>query len=730
MSADPRRGPRDGDRRARLAVIGEVDLAVLGGPFVGALRMDVDQNESNVSEDDPLVSSAVPTGIRASNVTAAPPDPRSAVKRWSTPAQRADGIPPVATPTATGGFSAWGTWPVVVGAFLLTVVALPTVGTTVDWAPEAAVALVVGVGGLPLLVSRAVGRRPERRSGTEMWAARMAVGFLLAGAVSTVLSVAPVLSTVGEYTIGTGLLFMAAVAGWWALGTGLSSRGRRLLENALLAGAAANAILAILQQLFGLGSIGLEGNNGQPDGFLGNPVHLGALLAGSLVLLAPRFRVQPRRWWPVVALIGTGVGVDGERFPALLTVVVVGWVAISARRQYRRDPTGGTDDWHRALVFGGVAIGTVLLGSLLAVFRGGLGVIRNTARSTSGETFGERLHAWGDAVHAIGVHPFLGSGPGLFAAAISPFYTLSEVRIDSSDLPRFHNAHNFVVEYATTTGIIGLVLLLAWLAFAARGRYGPLVGFAAVIGAVELVEPINIVNTPLAFVALGAALFGGRPSLSERAGAAEGADRGRTGRAAFPRWVGPTGLVLSLLAVIPATVLVIGDITLERGMVQHSRGDNTVALASASTANTLLAPWPDPAILVEEIHGTLAASGGPGQLEQTEHWARVALGRNPTDGALWSTLAQFQSVSGNQRGARQSALEAVKLDPWYAPALDVLGVTDTLAHNRGAAEHWFGRSLEAEPNQMAYREALTQLERGCGGAPGAGASHLVFVCPP
>jgi hypothetical protein len=633
-----------------------------------------------------------------------------------------------AGPTRSSGFSAWGTWPIVIGAFLLTVVALPTVGTS-DWPPEEVVALVVGVAGLPLLLARAIGRPDARRSESEVWAARLAIGFVLAGAISTATSIAPVLSTFGPYFYGTGLLFMVLATGWWALGTGLTRSGRRLLESALIAGAVVNASLAVLQQLFGLGALGLAGLNGQPDGFVGNPVFLGALLAASLVLLAPRVETRPQRWAAAVAVVGVGLGVDGQRLPALLALVVVVWVAVTAWRRHRRDPDDDASAWHRALLFGGVTVASILIGSLVATGRGGLGVIRHTADSTTNETFGERFHAWGDALHAIGAHPLIGSGPGLFNAAVSRYYSLAEVRIDGSDLPLFYDAHNFLLEFTTTTGILGVVLLVAWLVLSVRGRSGPLLGFAAVIGVMELVEPLNVVITPLALLALGAATLGGRPMVAGPDGGTAPARRDRPRAARVPRWAGPAGLALSVLALIPATVLVIGDVDFASGITQYARGQDVTAAASASTATTLLAPWRDPAILLEDIHLTFAASGLPGQLAQAEHWARVVVARDPSDAEGWTSLAQIQGETGHPTAARQSALRALADAPWFAPALDVLGVDSALRQDNAAAERDFRRSLEADPDQKDYRSVLIELEKGCTVPRGTAASHLELVCP-
>jgi hypothetical protein len=74
------------------------------------------------------------------------------------------------------------------------------------------------------------------------------------------------------------------------------------------------------------------------------------------------------------------------------------------------------------------------------------------------------------------------------------------------------DCHNFLIEVVTTTGILGLICFVAWLGTAANRASGPLLVAAMAIFFVELVEPLNIGVTPIAFLALGAATVPlGRP---------------------------------------------------------------------------------------------------------------------------------------------------------------------------------------------------------------------------
>jgi len=306
------------------------------------------------------------------------------------------------------------------GVFLLTVAYLPNLSYS-SIAPETAVLMVLGAAGLPLLVARALALVPAQNA-AQRWAAWCGIGFVAVGGLSVAWSAAPALSLVGPFQQPTGWAFMVAVAGCWALGTGLGDPERRLVETALIAGAIVNAVVAILQVLVGLGPLDLPSYGGQATGTFGNPVFLGALLAGAVALVGPRFVSDPVRYGVITALLGLGLGMCGERLPALLTLVVIGWMVWRGWRQ--RDSSGaGAQVWKRVLLFGILAIGSVVAGSLVTALRNAGGVLNQTAASTASETFGQRASVWAVGLRAVAAHPLLGAGPGQFLVATSKLYS-------------------------------------------------------------------------------------------------------------------------------------------------------------------------------------------------------------------------------------------------------------------------------------------------------------------
>jgi hypothetical protein len=98
----------------------------------------------------------------------------------------------------------------------------------------------------------------------------------------------------------------------------------------------------------------------------------------------------------------------------------------------------------------------------------------------------------------------VGSGPGRFQAATSPKLKADFARAQPNG-QIFTNAHNAVFEYAATTGLIGVVLLLVWTVIVLRRARGPLAWFAVATALTWTLQPMSVITAPLVFVALGAA---------------------------------------------------------------------------------------------------------------------------------------------------------------------------------------------------------------------------------
>ncbi len=626
------------------------------------------------------------------------------------------------------------------------VVAALVLVQTLFWLPDAtsvlpekaAVLLPMAALGLPYLVAMALGRAGAGQNTALKWAARMGLAFLAWGALSASLAATPQAAFFGLYSDLTGWIFFLCLFGAWAVATRLSrAPDRSLLELSIIAGATGNAVVAVIQQHVDLSSVALPlyGGTLQPTGILGNPVYLGALLAAALALVAPRCARAPLRWGAVAIVLGLGLGVCGERLPAILTVLLaageVGAVAFAAWRA----GAGGVRTVLRAtapmVLFGALAIGALVVGSVTAgtntsgpvtqssspvvaspgakpakaapptiVARGG--VIDHIQSSTSTETFNERFDLWRASWSAFLHRPLTGYGPDQFRVGTLSRYDSSLVLDVTTDIYTdqvFLDAHNILIELAVTVGIVGLGLFAGWLVFALRRRRGPLVVFAIVLFASELAEPLNLVITTLLFVAVGAAL---QRNASEPMTDKASATIGFAGRR-MPerRLLAGSSWVLGALALIPALLFIIGDIAYDAAATAPPLAPGTAS--NVSTAETLLSPWSQPASEWATIYSTPYLDAMPQALQ----WEEVAVARDRTNPVSLVLLASMDADLGNLRGAHGAAAAAVENQPWLAPALDLLGAIDWNQGQRSEARQVFKQSLGYYPNQPLVEAYLS-----------------------
>ena len=247
----------------------------------------------------------------------------------------------------------------------------------------------------------------------------------------------------------------------------------------------------------------------------------------------------------------------------------------------------------------------------------------------------------------------------------------------------FVDAHNIFVEYATTTGILGVIAFAVWLAMAGRRARGPFLGFALLVLAMHLVEPQSVTTTPLAFLALG---VGGRVAVAPLARAAKAATA-----------------VLVLAALGSAGRLLYGDFELRQANLDAST-------SAARKAVGALPPWPDPA----EFAGRAAlyrsiSTHAPDARSETLRWDRLATRRDETDPTAWSVLAEAQFYFGEPQAARRTFTESLRWDPWSVRALNGLANAGLANGDRASAKSALERSLAADPAQKKARSQLRGL---------------------
>jgi O-Antigen ligase/Tetratricopeptide repeat len=519
--------------------------------------------------------------------------------------------------------------------------------------------LLVAVG-LPRLVPLL---RSEARRG-----AVAAIVFLGVAILATVLSPQPALSFFGLYNWGTGLLFVAALVGAWALGASVDGGGVDVVERGLIAGVCVNAVVAVIQGAIVLDAAPFTRYEGRAAGLMSNPVHLATLSVAGLALLLPRVRTRPAVWGSATVLVAAAVELSGSRVALGLAIAFALFTLVRGRRE----------------AAGGAAL--VGLGLVLGVGIGALGGATTGAGrvQAGGESVGTaaRIHVWASARHAVVDHPVLGSGPGRFRAATSPSRTLALVHAAGADRV-FFDAHNVVVEYATTTGLLGLAALAVWLALAGRRATGPLLGFALLVGAMHLVEPQFVGTTPLALLALGLA--------------------GRADVAPCRPVVTATTVVLALVAVVGGGRLLFGDFELDQAQLDF-------LAAPAHAAVRVLPPWSEPPELAGKVElYTSISTHSPVARRATLRWLALAVRRDPTDPVAWSLQGESQLYFGEAAAAEQSFRRALQRDPWSVRALNGLANAAIARGDRVAARRALQRSLLANPAQTTARRLLAEL---------------------
>ena len=546
------------------------------------------------------------------------------------------------------------------GAFaLLLPLLFSTVVLGTFWSPRYALLAVEAAVGLPVLLAllRSDGRR----------AAVAALAFAGWAILSFAWAPNRTLAFWGSFLWGTGALFVLALVGCWAVGVAAGPRATAWVEKALLVGAGANAVVAVLQMTTDLSSFQLWRVDGRSSGFWGNPVYLSGFLVGAVWLVVPRIRARPAMWGAFTVLLATALQVAGGRFAAaLLAAAVAGAWRIA----------GG-----RTAALLALCLGTgLLLGAGLARQHDGVSVSsRASVAPASGVR--PRLETWASARHAVAERPLLGHGPGRYRAATARFRTLSLAREEGPDR-LYADAHNLVVEYGVTTGLPGLALFLAWTGLAIRraGWGAPLAGFALLVLAMHLVEPQNVGLTPLAFLALGAA----------------------APLAAAPRSLVPIGL---RGAAIAAGAALAGVILLGTYHLEQSRLD--FRIDDARRARRLLPPWPEVRDQTARIYTFRGKSErAPALLVPAREWRWAAVAADPDDPTWWNDLAEAELNAQLTRPAARHFREALRRNPWSARAMNGLGRIELVEGRPDRADHLFRRSLRVDPDQPAIRDLL------------------------
>lgn len=540
-----------------------------------------------------------------------------------------------------------------------------------------ALMLILAALGVVPLVRLAIGSRYA-------WQARAAIAFVVTATVSAIVSPSPLVGIFGLYEWGEGVLFFLALASAWALGATLDAVGREWLLRGLLIGITANAIAAVAQVLFhltteaaDLSGFGLYDGR-QADGMMGNPIHLEALLCGGLALVLGRSCRERWTWLPLVALFTAALEFSSERWGVLLLILLFCYAVWAYRL--------------RAIRF----IIASVVGFVIPFVSGtGEDLSHRVATGSATATYTLRVGAWITSAKATLLHaPLLGFGPGEARNAIFRYQTPAFYRelIPGTD---FTDMHDLFVNVLVMTGIVGFGLFMVFCIGSGWRVRGALLGFALFAVGAELVDPMNVAVTPLAFLALGAALTASRgaPFVT-----VEGAHATR------PLW--KLQVALGCVALVPAVLLVVGD-GADRSANQH------FSLSDAKLANALMPIWPLTADQVGEIYAYESLVNPAARvryLTLSREWYADGASRDPSDTSVWAQLAGAE-IALNEYGAARSAVnQALRDEPLSVPALTISGELYVTASAWSKAVSSFGEALSLSPGNVVLETDLSNAK--------------------
>jgi O-antigen ligase len=553
----------------------------------------------------------------------------------------------------------------------------PDVGSF-TFTPKLAVLLLVLAVGLPNLIQLA-GVSPHAK------AARAGIAFLLVGLASSLLSRSITVGIFGLYTWGTGWLFWCGAFAAWAIGVRLTAPGRRLLIAALLTGTALDALVAVAQVVIRPGNLAIALYQGtQADGLMGNPTNLESLLLGTLaisgVLLCQSARERSHRVGLLVltALLSVALELTGERLAIALLALLLAFAMIRFRS------------------IGAILFVLVSSASYGAAYLASSTLLRSRLTALTVVTSNPRVTMWHVAARFLLHHPLLGSGPGEFESAITSFESLSLARRLAVGT-FFTDGHDLFIQVGVTTGLVGLGCFVTFVVFASRRVAGPLLGFALLALAVELLEPLNIAVTPLALLALGAA---GTAATSEA----------RPGLGEHLRLAAQS--IAAIAAIAAAVTMLVGDFFVEQGLTNYN-------YAQATTGARLLPVWYDPAADAARVAtnlGDRSSSAGPTTTSDLWYrrslsWRNIAVSRNPSNPEPWIALGDGELDLNNRAAAGEDFRRAIQQDGRAADALTALGELDLRLNYPASARPLLELALESHPGYQPAIVAMRRLAR-------------------
>lgn len=551
--------------------------------------------------------------------------------------------------------------------------------------PKLAVAMSVA-GGLLVVVPPAFARRRWRAAPL---GPALAVAFLLALAVSTLLADHPLTAIVGTYTSYSGVLYYVAGVVAMLAAAALVRTPARLERLASLIAVGAIPVLAYaLLQALGLDPFDWDIDfDGRVFSTLGQPLVLGGYLAMLLPLLA---------WLAYVRSGGERLFLIAEAALAASLLVETGtrgaWIAAGAAAVFvglllvarlRRTPVASAA---LAAAVGGAVV--------LFVAMSAAGLLPERLRSTA--SLSERADLWQASAGMIADHPLFGTGPEHFALEYGQYRPSQERGPQDAYEPSPYVPHNDTLRVLAAVGVPGglfyLSLLLTGTALAVitfwrrpRRRRGTasLAASGALIAFVAQAQ-FSIPDPALFFVAM--TLLGSAYGIS---------DPPRLRLPVLPsRPLRASRLPARLPLQAAGATLVFAAVMLVAADAVYSRGSSAVVTGDESAISrlevaTLLNP------LQPEYRDAIAAARSTAATRQPNRPSQQML-------AAKALSARIKRFGGEARHHLLLADSGARLLPWLDSA-DSDGVIN------GIREH-LSTAVALDPKNPGVRDAADDIE--------------------
>jgi hypothetical protein len=273
----------------------------------------------------------------------------------------------------------------------------------------------------------------------------------------------------------------------------------------------------------------------------------------------------------------------------------------------------------------------------------------DTVERFAANSGGDRAYVWRAGLSAFRERPITGWGLGGVRPAIQHFFSPEFVRLFQTDdfSETWTDVHNVVIQMLVSVGVIGVVLLVAFVVLANR-RANFAMSLAAVAISINwLLQPTGLYSLAVASVFLGAA--GSRVVLSD--------DRSH-------RWLRALTATCVVLGLSAALFLVAADMRLRSAV--HS-GDKA-AIRSAS------AWFVDDTFIIDRFVLDSYDRGLDKEGRLREGTARHLTDLEPDVPTWWAELAMTQWENGDYAGMRASIDKAMALQPNHTRAWVLLAI--------------------------------------------------------